>query len=384
MKKSVGLYIHIPWCIKKCPYCDFNSHEFQTEGADGLPLELAEHYVDQLLTDFRSDLTFFELDLAIDSVFIGGGTPSLLPAQSLGRLLNTINDWAPFSGGAEMTIETNPNSADQHRLGGYRQAGINRVSLGVQSFNPQHLSQLGRLHTGQEAVTAVSTARRAGFENINLDLMYGLPNQTLEDALTDLDKAVSLGPQHISWYQLTIEPNTVFYRHPPKLPNETLITDISDAGVERLTHAGYERYEVSAFATLGYQSQHNRKYWQFEDYVGIGAGAHGKMTFQGRVWRTQKTRVPKDYLAEPKRHSAEVEQADLPLEFLLNALRLREGFLLSQFELHTGLAAKTLEPTLTECIALGLLTIQNARVTPTDWGYDHLDSILQRFVERSV
>ena len=383
MRDPIGLYIHIPWCIKKCPYCDFNSHEFEAESAQGLPNALAEHYVDQLLKDFQSDLHLFDLHPNISSIFIGGGTPSLIPAQSLSRLLESIDQEVQLSSDVEITLEANPNSADRARLQGYRQAGVNRLSLGIQSFNDQHLNLLGRLHDGQEAQIAVDAARRAGFENLNLDLMYGLPFQTLDDALADLDAALGLAPEHISWYQLTIEPNTLFYRRRPALPSDASISDISDAGIARLTEAGFERYEVSAFATQGHQSRHNRTYWQFGDYLGIGAGAHGKVSSNGRIWRTQKTRVPKDYLTEPKRQYAEVERTELPLEFLLNALRLREGFMLAQFESRTGLSSEVLEPTLTECEQLGLLTLMDTQVKPTDWGYDRLDSILERFAMRT-
>lgn len=383
MRDPIGLYIHIPWCIKKCPYCDFNSHEFEAESAQGLPHALAEHYVDQLLKDFQSDLHLFDLHPNISSIFIGGGTPSLLPAQSLSRLLESIDQEVQLSSDVEITLEANPNSADRARLQGYRQAGVNRLSLGIQSFNDQHLNLLGRLHDGQEAQIAVDAARRAGFENLNLDLMYGLPTQTLDDALADLDAALGLAPEHISWYQLTIEPNTLFYRRRPALPSDAAISEVSDAGIARLTEAGFERYEVSAFATQGHQSRHNRTYWQFGDYLGIGAGAHGKVSSNGRIWRTQKTRVPKDYLTEPKRQYAEVERTELPLEFLLNALRLREGFMLAQFESRTGLSSEVLEPTLTECEQLGLLTLMDTQVKPTDWGYDRLDSILERFAMRT-
>jgi putative oxygen-independent coproporphyrinogen III oxidase len=383
MRDPIGLYIHIPWCIKKCPYCDFNSHEFEAESAQGLPHALAEHYVDQLLKDFQSDLHLFDLHPNISSIFIGGGTPSLIPAQSLSRLLESIDQEVQLSSDVEITLEANPNSADRARLQGYRQAGVNRLSLGIQSFNDQHLNLLGRLHDGQEAQIAVDAARRAGFENLNLDLMYGLPTQTLDDALADLDAALGLAPEHISWYQLTIEPNTLFYRRRPALPSDAAISEVSDAGIARLTEAGFERYEVSAFATQGHQSRHNRTYWQFGDYLGIGAGAHGKVSSNGRIWRTQKTRVPKDYLTEPKRQYAEVERTELPLEFLLNALRLREGFMLAQFESRTGLSSKVLEPTLTECEQLGLLTLMDTQVKPTDWGYDRLDSILERFAMRT-
>ena len=383
MRDPIGLYIHIPWCIKKCPYCDFNSHEFEAESAQGLPHALAEHYVDQLLKDFQSDLHLFDLHPNISSIFIGGGTPSLIPAQSLSRLLESIDQKAQLSSDVEITLEANPNSADQARLQGYRQAGVNRLSLGIQSFNDRHLSLLGRLHDRQEAQIAFDASRRAGFENLNLDLMYGLPTQTIDEALADLDEALGLAPEHISWYQLTIEPNTVFYRQRPTLPSDAAISDVSDAGIERLTKAGFQRYEVSAFATAGHQSKHNRTYWQFGDYLGIGAGAHGKVSSNGRIWRTQKTRVPKDYLTEPKRQYAQVERTELPLEFLLNALRLREGFMLAQFESRTGLSSEVLEPTLTECEQLGLLTLMDTQVKPTDWGYDRLDSILERFAMRA-
>ena len=379
MVTSLSLYVHIPWCVKKCPYCDFNSHALSADGR--LAPELAETYVDQLITDLHADLGDFGLSPSLHSIFIGGGTPSLLPIESLDRLLGAINAAAPIEADAEITLEANPNSADQRRLRGYRLAGVNRLSLGVQSFDDHSLKHLGRLHDGAEAKRAIDGARAAGFSNLNIDLMFGLPQQTLSMALADLDQALGFSPEHLSWYQLTIEPNTVFFNRPPHQPSHDALADISSAGIAALEQSGLTRYEVSAFATPSRECRHNLHYWQFDDYLGIGAGAHGKVSDQETVWRTQKTRAPGDYLSAAKRQTRKVSGHELVTEYLLNALRLRRGFALLHFEEKTGQSASQILPALQRCEQLSLLTLKNEHVLLSDFGYDHLDSLLAELTE---
>ena len=380
MATSLSLYVHIPWCVKKCPYCDFNSHALSADGR--LAPDLAETYVNQLITDLHADLRDFGLSPSIHSIFIGGGTPSLLPIDSLYRLLEAINAAAPIEAGAEITLEANPNSADQSRLRGYHQAGVNRLSLGVQSFDDHGLRHLGRLHDGAEAKRAIDAARAAGFSNMNIDLMFGLPHQTLEMALGDLDQALHLSPEHLSWYQLTIEPNTVFFNRPPHQPNHDTLADISSAGKALLEKSGFDRYEVSAFAKPGRECRHNLHYWQFDDYLGIGAGAHGKVSNHEIIRRTQKTRAPWDYLTAPNRQTRRVSGHDLVTEYLLNALRLRRGFTFAHFKEKTRQSASQMLPALERCEQLTLLTVRNEHVLLTDFGYDHLDSLLAQLTER--
>jgi len=289
----LALYLHVPWCVRKCPYCDFNSHE----AAAGLP---EAEYVTALLADLDHDLATLP-DLvqgrAVSSVFIGGGTPSLFSAAAYERLFDGLRARLPFAADVEITLEANPGTVEQEKFRGYRALGINRLSIGVQSFAPDKLVALGRIHGRDEALHAAQAARAAGFDNFNLDLMHGLPGQTLEEALADIDQAIALGPTHLSWYQLTIEPNTVFYRDPPVLPEDDTLWAIQEAGQARLAAAGLQQYEVSAYAQAGRECRHNRNYWEFGDYLALGAGAHGKLTREGGVWRYQKTRLPRDYLA---------------------------------------------------------------------------------------
>ena len=379
MATSLSLYIHIPWCVKKCPYCDFNSHALSADG--GLDPDLAETYVNQLITDLHTDLEDFGLSPSIHSIFIGGGTPSLLPVHSLDRLFKAINAVAPIEADAEITLEANPNSADQRRLSGYRQAGVNRLSLGVQSFDDHSLLRLGRLHDGAEAKRAIDAARAAGFSNLNIDLMFGLPHQTLPMALADLDQALDCSPEHLSWYQLTIEPNTVFFNSPPHQPSHDALADISSAGRALLEQSGFDRYEVSAFAKPGRECRHNLHYWQFDDYLGIGAGAHGKLSDHEFIQRTQKTRAPGDYLATPNRQTRTVSGHDLVTEYLLNALRLRRGITLAHFEEKTRRSTSQLLPALERCEQLTLLSLRNEHVLLTEFGYDHLDSLLAHLTE---
>ena len=334
----LSLYIHTPWCVRKCPYCDFNSHE---PGAHGFsPRDLPEAaYLNALLQDLDGDLALTG-KRHLQTIFIGGGTPSLLSPAFYQRLLSEIEARLPFADNAEITLEANPGTTEQARFIGYRKAGINRLSLGIQSFQPDQLHALGRIHSGQEA-------RQAGFTNINIDLMHGLPNQTPQLAMDDIEQALELAPEHLSWYQLTLEPNTAFHSHPPRLPEEEALWDIQDNGHHLLEKAGFERYEVSAYATKNHQSRHNLNYWQFGDYVGIGAGAHGKLSVidQHGNWhieRRWKTRQPDAYLRrmnDPRGFIAGkqlIEREELPLEFSMNALRLTEGVALDTWKANTG------------------------------------------------
>ena len=309
----LGLYVHIPWCVRKCPYCDFNSHE---RPGEGIP---EAEYVERLEADLKRELARGPLGTrVVETVFFGGGTPSLFRPESFERVLELLRTNGRLSPEAEITLEANPGTAEAARFAGYRKAGINRLSLGVQSFDDTALARLGRIHDGGEALAAMDMAREAGFDNINIDLMFGLPGQTREQALSDLETAIGFGPEHVSWYQLTLEPNTVFWRRPPVLPEEKSVDDMQEGGLDLLGRAGYARYEISAFALDGRQCRHNMNYWAFGDYLGIGAGAHGKLTDPGsdRILRTRKTRQPRHFLA-PGDHTAasEVHRRERSLEF---------------------------------------------------------------------
>jgi len=370
----LALYVHIPWCIRKCPYCDFNSHQ--------RPDELPEaEYVQALLDDLREDLPLAQ-GRALGSIFFGGGTPSLFTAASFERFLRGARALLPFADDIEITLEANPGTFEQARFEGYRAAGINRLSIGIQSFDPGQLQQLGRVHDRDEALRAAAIARAAGFDNFNLDLMFGLPGQSQQAALLDLQQALDCAPTHVSWYQLTIEPNTEFHRRPPRLPADETLADMQQAGIALLAGAGFDRYEISAYAKTGRASRHNRNYWEFGDYLGIGAGAHGKLTTaDGRVQRTRRTRMPKHYLASGATRVAErreVTTEELPLEFLMNALRLRQGVPARLFHERTGLEAQTvLGPALAQLRQRGLLDPDPLRLCASTRGYDHLDTLLQ-------
>lgn len=372
----LALYIHIPWCVRKCPYCDFNSH------AAG-PTLPEEEYVDALLADLDIDLQHVH-GRQLTSIFFGGGTPSLFSDRALGRLLEGVEQRVGLAPDIEITLEANPGTFEQAKFKGYRALGINRLSIGVQSFQEAKLKALGRIHDGGEAIRAADMARAAGFDNFNLDLMHGLPEQSIEDALFDLRTAISQGPTHLSWYQLTMEPNTVFWSQPPTLPEDDLLWDIQEAGQALLAAEGYAQYEVSAYAKPGKQARHNLNYWTFGDFLGIGAGAHAKLsTRAGRVQRTWKTRLPKDYLDPAKAFQAGerlLEADELPFEFLMNVLRLTEGAPAELFSQRTGLPLQQLEQARREAERQGLLQADPARLTATTKGQLFLNDLLQQFL----
>lgn len=363
----LSLYVHFPWCIRKCPYCDFNSHALDGD----LP---EDAYIDALIADLMLEAGT-EPRRNLESIFLGGGTPSLFSPNAISRLITAIGEHFDVTR-IEITIEANPGTFDQSRFEGYRRAGVNRISIGAQSFNADQLQKLGRIHQAADIDAAVSGARRAGFERINLDLMHSLPGQTTEEALADLDHAISLEPEHLSWYQLTIEPNTVFYSQPPTLPEEEITSSIMEQGIDRLTGAGYRQYEVSAFARPGEKAMHNLNYWLFGDYLGIGAGAHGKLTRHDRVLRTTRTRMPGPYLQDPGRKEQAVATNELTLEFLMNALRLNEGFDPVLFTERTGLAIDLLDPFLEKAAGHGLLEVESDRIQPTPRGHRFLNDLL--------
>lgn len=361
----LSLYIHIPWCIEKCPYCDFNSHKKPQQ----LP---EEQYIDALLADFRQDFDQLPTRRSLHSIFIGGGTPSLFSARAYARLLNRIQALIPFETDIEITLEANPGTVDQAHFMDYRKLGINRLSLGVQSFNDQHLRGLGRIHDANACVRGIETARHAGFDNINIDLMHGLPKQTIEQGLLDLERALNFSPEHLSWYQLTIEPNTVFHKHRPVLPSDETTSLLEGQGIEMLALSGYQRYEISAYAQHR-QSRHNLNYWQFGDYFGIGAGAHSKLTQEdtGQIYRLQKYRMPQDYLHPDKFFQAGrtlVSDVDKTFEFMLNTTRLEEAVPMQWFTDRTGLPLSALMPNLEKAAAKGLLVLTDSHWQVTALG----------------
>ncbi|WP_085594452.1 MULTISPECIES: radical SAM family heme chaperone HemW [unclassified Pseudomonas] len=372
----LALYIHIPWCVRKCPYCDFNSHA----ASPTLP---EEEYVDALLADLDQDLPAAH-GRELSSIFFGGGTPSLFSAQALGRLLAGVQQRIPFASDIEITLEANPGTFEQEKFTAYRALGINRLSIGIQSFQEQKLEALGRIHSGAEAVRAADMARQAGFDNFNLDLMHGLPDQSLEDALGDLRQAIAMKPTHLSWYQLTLEPNTVFWSQPPTLPEDDILWDIQEAGQALLAEHGYAQYEVSAYAQPGRAARHNLNYWSFGDFIGIGAGAHGKLSHpDGRILRTWKTRLPKDYLNPAKPFKAgekALDNDELPFEFLMNALRLTDGVDAALFAQRTGLDLASLAEGRRQAEQSGLLQVEPSRLAATPRGQLFLNDLLQYFL----
>ena len=374
----LALYVHIPWCIRKCPYCDFNSH-----AASDVP---ERAYIQALLADLASELPYI-WGRKLESIFIGGGTPSLFSAEAIDQLLCGIRALLPFRPNIEITLEANPGTFEQVKFKGFREAGINRLSMGIQSFNPQHLQALGRVHNQAEALMAADIARHAGFTNFNLDLMFGLPQQTLSQALADLKQAIQLQPTHLSWYQLTLEPNTLFYKQPPVLPDEDLLVDMQLAGQALLAQHGYQQYEVSAYSQPQYQCVHNRNYWEFGDYIGIGAGAHGKYTNPAdqSIHRYQKPRQPADYMQRVQQGQARSQTttlvvADIIFEFMLNALRLQSGFPLSLFTERTGLALELLSNGLQQGMQRGLLELDGSWLKPSPLGWQFLNTTIQLFL----
>lgn len=363
----LGVYVHFPWCVKKCPYCDFNSHPLK----GGLP---TTEYLHALHIDLDQWSVTLE-ERPIHSVFFGGGTPSLFPPHVFDDLLRLLG-----SPTVEVTMEVNPGTAEFHAFPLYRKAGINRLSFGAQSFNDEKLASLGRIHCADETRGAFALARQAGFDNINLDIMYGLPNQSVSEALADLEAALALQPEHLSWYELTLEPKTEFHRRPPPLPREETMLDIEERGSAMLRRAGFERYEVSAWSRAGFVCQHNLNYWQYGDYLGIGAGAHGKLTNQDGIIRTRKAAQPRLYLEQPQHVEwIDVELAVRTGEFLLNVLRLPDGQPWRAFEDTTGLAsAEYLQPIWQHWVQKGMLRADRIATTPL--GYRYIDTILQSFI----
>lgn len=337
----LSLYIHIPWCIQKCPYCDFNSHAQKGEIPEN-------DYIRHLLLDLQADLARFQTSVQkrkLRSIFIGGGTPSLFSAEGIARLLNGVKAHIPFEENIEITLEANPGTVEAERFKGYVDAGVTRISMGIQSFNDDKLQRLGRIHSAIEAKRAVQLAKVSGLQSFNLDLMHGLPNQTLAEALDDLRQAVELAPPHLSWYQLTIEPNTLFAYRPPKLPDDDELWDIFEQGHQLLTAAGYRQYETSAYAKPGFQCEHNLNYWRFGDYLAIGCGAHGKLSFShGGILRFSKTKHPKGYLrGEYLYEEKNVPYAERPFEFFMNRFRLLDAVPKREFEAYTGLSQSTVK-----------------------------------------
>lgn len=379
----LALYVHMPWCVRKCPYCDFNSHA----APEHVP---QAQYIDTLLQDLQSDLPAVQ-QRSITSIFFGGGTPSLFEPEQIGRLLEGVRREIAFADDVEITLEANPGTIEHGRFSGYRDAGINRVSLGAQTFNAEQLRLLGRIHSEHDIARAVDELRQAGIDNFNLDLMYGLPAQTLAQALHDVESALALQPAHISHYQLTLEPGTVFYHRPPPLPDPDDSWDMQIECQALLAARGFEQYEVSAYARSGRRSRHNLNYWRFGDYIGIGAGAHGKVTMldgANAIIRTTRVKQPREFMLRSADRRVievrEVEAAELPFEFMLNALRLVDGFSEREFEAHTGLPFETMAETISRARQKGWLEQDApARWRPTETGQRFLNDLQELFLPES-
>lgn len=398
----LSLYIHLPWCVKKCPYCDFNSHVYsdgysqaksktkaqidpqanlsaKPDSGSGIP---EQAYLQSLLKDFEQDLAFVQ-GRQITSIFFGGGTPSLMSGAFYTQLLDSLSRSVQFSPDIEITLEANPGASDASKFEAYRKAGINRLSLGVQSFHDHQLEKLGRIHDSAQARAAIEAARKVGFENFNIDLMHGLPGQSDAQAIADIETALSFEPTHLSWYQLTIEANTEFYSRPPTLPPEDTLWRIQELGSQVLEAHGFDQYEVSAFALPGKRAKHNLNYWEFGDYIGLGAGAHSKVSFDdsGCILRYRKSRVPSDYMQPRVSYRVgqeEVAPDDLPFEFMMNALRLKQGVPESYYEARTGQPQSSISAKLTELRAEELVQADRIQLSPK--GFLFLNSVLERFV----
>ncbi|MFT4561339.1 MAG: putative oxygen-independent coproporphyrinogen III oxidase [Gammaproteobacteria bacterium] len=374
----LGLYIHLPWCIRKCPYCDFNSHEQSGE----LPFN---RYVDAVLLDLDNEVAGLGASRELVSIFIGGGTPSLFPCDAIQELLDGVKRITNCSEHIEVTLEANPGAADAVRFEGYLSAGVNRISIGVQSFRDHQLRRLGRVHDAATACDAIRAARAAGCKNINIDIMHGLPDDEKEDSLFDLRRAIDFEPEHLSWYQLTLEPGTVFARKPPTLPSHDDIADQFDRGRGLLQENGYDQYEISAYSRAELRATHNVNYWEFGDYIGVGAGAHGKLTTAEGIFRTEKRRGPTPYMrhagtAEETSNSGPLDSSQLTAEFAMNVLRLRHGYRESLFSERTGLDLLVMNPAVDEALERGWLTRRNGVVRPTELGYRFLNDLQLLFV----
>ncbi|MDF2182395.1 radical SAM family heme chaperone HemW [Neptuniibacter sp. CAU 1671] len=371
----LSLYVHIPWCVRKCPYCDFNSHAVRNEIPE-------QAYIECLLEDLKQEAQWLQ-GRTIQSIFFGGGTPSLFSADSYKKLLADIHRITPLAVDAEITLEANPGTFEQEKFRGFREAGINRLSLGIQSFSDHQLQALGRIHNAEEALHAAGLAREI-FPRLNLDLMHGLPDQNVEGALADLEQALSINPDHLSWYQLTIEPNTEFHARPPQLPVDETLWSIQEAGQARLADAGLQQYEISAYSQPGQEARHNLNYWQFGDYIGIGAGAHGKLTLpeEGRIIRRWKQKQPKAYMQTETRLGGESDIAteDRAFEFMLNVLRLTEGVDATLLTARTGLEPEQIAEQLETARKRGLLLNNPERLAPSQQGRLFLNDLLGLFL----
>ena len=372
----LSLYIHIPWCVRKCPYCDFNSHEAREPIAE-------TRYIEALIADLESALPLI-WGRKVYTVFFGGGTPSMFSAAGIEQIIAAVRSRVPLSIDAEITLEANPGTFEAEKFRAFRAAGVNRLSIGVQSFNPKHLKALGRIHDDQQAYAAIDIAR-AHFDNFNLDLMYGLPEQTLDEACADIEAALSFSPPHISAYHLTLEPNTYFHRYPPPLPDDDASARMQEAIEQRLDAAGFRHYETSAFAQPGKQARHNMNYWTFADYLGIGAGAHSKISFPDRIARQMRYKQPRQYMDNAARGNAIQEQhdvatEDIPFEFMMNALRLTNGFPVVLFQERAGIPWTSVLKALDEAERRGLIERDHSRVKPSKLGQRFLNDLLQLFL----
>ncbi|AGH80252.1 putative oxygen-independent coproporphyrinogen III oxidase [Psychromonas sp. CNPT3] len=373
----LSLYIHIPWCIEKCPYCDFNSHKLQGTIPE-------EAYLSALINDLKIDLVYAQGRI-LDTIFIGGGTPSLISAKGIAWLLSEIRNLIAFKKDIEITLEANPGTIENSKIADFKEAGISRFSFGVQSFQNDKLQRLGRIHNADEAIRAAKHAKKCAIKTFNLDLMHGLPDQSLSDALSDLQCAIDLQPTHISWYQLTIEPNTQYFSHPPILPEDDLLWDIQEAGQALLAENGYIQYEISGYSKKGFECQHNLNYWSFSDYIGIGCGAHGKLTLplQNKIVRTVKVKHPKGYLQSDRAFLDKYEHVardELAFEYMLNRLRLFVPIPFEQFESYTGLSLDSIDDPINQAVHKKLLVKNTDHWLVTDLGHRYLNDLLALFM----
>lgn len=383
----LSLYIHIPWCVKKCPYCDFNSHEAKgapSQGESRIAADLENQYIAALIRDLEMALPQI-WGRKVYTVFFGGGTPSLLSGAGVAEILRQVRMLLPLAGDAEITLEANPGTVEADKFAAFRDAGVNRLSMGIQSFNDEHLNALGRIHSADEAKAAIAIAQRH-FDNINLDLMYALPDQTLDQALQDVKTALSFGPQHLSCYHLTLEPNTLFYRNPPSLPDDDASADIQQSIECLLAEHGYQHYETSAFAQANRRSKHNLNYWKFGDYLGIGAGAHSKISFHDKILRQARHKQPQAYMQQvglgaPVQTESAVSRDELPFEFMMNALRLNEGFEPALFSERTSLSLVAIQRELLVAEKRGLLQRDISSIKPTLQGQRFLNDLLEIFLK---